>query len=221
MNRQTEMQATMTMKEKTTFYVQSLLAGVLIGCGDIVYVACENKIAGSFLFSLGLISILVKGYPLYTGRIGYVESLKDIYKPIGGMLPMILANFAGIGITCLLANATRLDLSAVDGMVQAKVGQGWTSAAFLSWGCGIMMYLAVNGWRKTQNPVMVIMPIMFFILCGFEHCIANFGYFWMWIGREGFAHVGERIVELPLGFCTNLLVMIAGNALGSLTFSKI
>ncbi len=51
------------MSEKLTFYVQSLLAGVLIGCGDIVYVVCENKIVGSFLFSLGLISILVKGYP--------------------------------------------------------------------------------------------------------------------------------------------------------------
>lgn len=209
------------MNEKSVFYVQSMLAGVLIGCGDIVYVVCENKIAGAFLFSLGLISILVKGYPLYTGRIGYVEIKKDFYKPIGGMLPMIVANFTGIAVTCLLVNATRLDLSAVDGMVQSKVGQSWSSAAFLSWGCGVMMYLAVNGWRKTQNPILVIMPIMFFILCGFEHCIANFGYFWMWIGMENFAHFGERIAELPLGFCTNLLVMIAGNALGSLTFSKI
>lgn len=209
------------MSEKITFYVQSLLAGVLIGCGDIVYVVCENKIVGSFLFSLGLISILIKGYPLYTGRIGYVEGVKDFYKPVGGMLPMVLTNFAGIAITCLLANGTRLDLSSVDAMVQTKISQSWLNAAVLSWGCGVMMYLAVNGWRNTQNPILVIMPIMFFILCGFEHCIANFGYFWMWIGREGFAHIGERIVHLPCGFCTNLLIMIAGNALGSLTFSKI
>ena len=113
------------MSEKITFYVQSLLAGVLIGCGDIVYVVCENKIVGSFLFSLGLISILIKGYPLYTGRIGYVEGVKDFYKPVGGMLPMVLANFAGIAITCLLANGTRLDLSSVDAMVQTKISQSW------------------------------------------------------------------------------------------------
>ncbi len=137
------------------------------------------------------------------------------------MIPMVLTNFAGIAITCLLVNGTRLDLSAVDAMVQTKVSQSWLSSAILSWGCGVMMYLAVNGWRKTQNPLLVIMPIMFFILCGFEHCIANFGYFWMWIGREGFVHISERIVQLPCGFCTNLLIMIAGNALGSLTFSKI
>ena len=43
----------------------------------------------------------------------------------------------------------------------------------------------------------------------------------MWICRDGFAHMAERAVELPAGFCTNLLIMIVGNALGSLTFSKI
>lgn len=189
--------------------------------GDLVYVVNENKIVGSFLFALGLLSILIKGYPLYTGRIGYVEKPSDLWNLKTGMLPIILMNFIGIALVCALANASRLNLSAVDAMVQTKVSQSWFSALFLSWGCGAMMYLAVNGWRKTQNPIAVIMPIMFFILCGFEHCIANFGYFWMWIAGDGFAHIAERMSELPLGFCLNLLIMIVGNALGSLTFSKI
>jgi formate/nitrite transporter FocA (FNT family) len=84
-----------------------------------------------------------------------------------------------------------------------------------------MMYLAVNGWRKTQNPLTVIMPIMFFILCGFEHCIANFGYFWMWLMEDAGGHFAERIAECPMGFSVNLLIMIVGNALGSLSFSKV
>lgn len=208
-------------KETKDFYLQSILAGMLIGMGDLVYVVSESHIVGSFLFSLGLLSILIKGYPLYTGRIGYVESIHDLWKPIGGMLPIIVLNFIGIAFVCALANASRLDLSVVDAMVKTKVEQTWFSALFLSWGCGAMMYLAVNGWRKTQNPIMVILPIMFFILCGFEHCIANYGYFWMWIAGDGFSHIAERIVELPLGFSLNLLIMIVGNALGSLTFSKI
>ena len=208
-------------KETLTFYIQSLLAGVHIGLGDIVHVVTANLVVGSFLFSLGLISILIKGYPLYTGRIGYVESWRDLVKPVGGMLPIIAMNFIGIALICCLINATRLNLSAVDAMVTTKVNQSVWSALILSWGCGVMMYLAVNGWKKTSNPLVVILPIMFFILCGFEHCIANFGYFWMWIARDGFAHMAERVVELPMGFCLNLLVMILGNALGSLTFSKI
>lgn len=208
-------------KETKDFYIQSILAGALIGMGDLVYVVSESHILGSFLFSLGLLSILIKGYPLYTGRIGYVEGVRDLWKPVGGMLPIIIMNFIGIAFVCSLANASRLDLSVVDAMVKTKVEQSWFSALYLSWGCGAMMYLAVNGWRKTSNPITVIMPIMFFILCGFEHCIANYGYFWMWIARDGFAHISERIVELPLGFSLNLLIMIVGNALGSLTFSKI
>lgn len=202
-------------------YLQAMLAGMLIGMGDTVYVVNDNHIVGSFLFSLGLISILLKGYPLYTGRIGYIESVRDLYKPVGGMLPIIIMNFIGIALTCAAVNATRLDLSAVDAMVHTKVSQSWLSALVLSWGCGAMMYLAVNGWRKTSNMLAVILPIMFFILCGFEHCIANFGYFWMWICRDGFVHIADRITELPLGFCSNLLIMIVGNALGSLMFSKL
>ena len=208
-------------KENLTFYIQSMLAGALIGLGDTVYVFNENHIVGSFLFSLGLLSILVKGYPLYTGRIGYVERPSDLWNFPKGMLPIVICNFIGIAIVCSAVNATRLNLTAIDAIVEAKVAQNWLSALVLSWGCGVMMYLAVNGWRKTSNPLLVIMPIMFFILCGFEHCIANYGYFWMWITADGFANVAERIVQLPAGFCTNLLIMIVGNALGSLTFSKI
>ena len=76
-----------------------------------------------------------------------------------------------------------------------------------------MMYFAVNGWKKTGNPIAVIMPIMFFILCGFEHCVADYGYFMMYKFKEAIDydyHTGMFI-----------LTAIVGNALGSLTFSKI
>jgi len=209
------------MAEEYKFYIQALLAGMLIALGDIVYVVNESHILGSFLFSLGLLTILIKGYPLYTGRIGYVEKISDLYNIKTGMLPIIVCNFIGIALVCSAAAGTRLDLSAIDAMVQTKVNQTWFSALFLSWGCGAMMYIAVNGWKKTSNPILVILPIMFFILCGFEHCIANYGYFWIWISQDGFAHIGERVVELPCGFCLNLIIMIVGNALGSLCFSKI
>lgn len=203
------------------FLIKSLLAGAIIGMGDIVYVVNDNKILGSFLFSLGLLTILIKGYPLYTGRIGFIQKPADLWNLRSGMLPIILCNFVGIAAVCTIASTTRLDLSAVDAMVQTKVNQSWISALFLSWCCGAMMYFAVNGWRETQKPIMVILPIMFFIMCGFEHCIANYGYFWMWIAADGLSHLPQRIIELPAGICINLLLMIVGNALGSLTFSKI
>lgn len=194
---------------RLNFYIKSLLAGVLIGLGDIIYVVSENHILGSFLFSLGLLTILIKEYPLYTGRVGYVKSYDDVID----CSSMIVFNFIGIALVCGFANITNLDLSAVNTIVSNKLHQEWYSTLFLSWGCGAMMYFAVNGWKKTGNPIAVIMPIMFFILCGFEHCIADYGYFAMYKFKEA--------IDYDYHAGIFVLTTIVGNALGSLTFSKI
>ncbi len=43
--------------------------------------------------------------------------------------------------------------------------------------CGMLMYIAVEGYKRTTNPLIVVLPVMAFILCGFEHCIADMFYF--------------------------------------------
>ena len=53
------------------------------------------------------------------------------------------------------------------------------------------------------------MPIMFFILCGFEHCVANSGYFAM------------AKVPLSLDLFVRLGLMVLGNAIGALIFTKL
>ena len=195
------------------FLIQAFLSGVLIGLGDIIYVTQTNHILGSFLFSLGLLSILVKGYPLYTGRIGYIANTSDIFQLKGGMLSMLLLNLVGIGSICYFCSFSKLDTSCVIDIVSNKFTQSHISCFFLSYCCGVMMYLAVNGWKNYYNPIYVIIPIMFFILCGFEHCIANFGYLCLYISKYGF--------DIPSGTLINFILMVIGNGIGSLTFSKI
>ena len=41
--------------------------------------------------------------------------------------------------------------------------------------CGMIIQLAVD--IKKEGPIATIMCIMLFILCGFEHCVANIFYF--------------------------------------------
>lgn len=43
--------------------------------------------------------------------------------------------------------------------------------------CGILMYVAVDGFREKGNPLILFFCVTVFILCGFEHCIANMFYF--------------------------------------------
>ena len=42
--------------------IKGIYAGVMIGIGGIVYLSLDNKIAGSFFFSIGLLTICM--YPL-------------------------------------------------------------------------------------------------------------------------------------------------------------
>ena len=41
------------------------------------------------------------------------------------------------------------------------------------------MFIAVDGYKKCQNPILLFICVAVFILCGFEHCIADMFYFSM------------------------------------------
>lgn len=184
------------------FIVKSLLAGVMIGLGCLVNVVCDNKFIGAFLFSLGLLSVILQQHNLYTGKVGYISR-----KTAPTLIPMFLINAVGIGITGWLASLTRLDISKVSAIVETKLADSYGSIFLLSIGCGAMMYLAVDNYKKNSHPLIVIMPIMFFILCGFEHCVANVGYFAM-------AHT-----PITLDLCLRVAVMVVGNGVGSCLLS--
>lgn len=43
--------------------------------------------------------------------------------------------------------------------------------------CGLLMYIAVTGYAKTNSFIFLVAPVAFFILAGFNHCIADQFYF--------------------------------------------
>ncbi len=45
--------------------------------------------------------------------------------------------------------------------------------------CGLLMYIAVDSYKQVQNPVILVAAVAAFILCGFEHCVADMFYFSM------------------------------------------
>ncbi|HIX57432.1 MAG TPA: formate/nitrite transporter family protein [Candidatus Anaerobiospirillum pullistercoris] len=190
----------------STFYqftIKSLLAGILIGLGCVIYVASPIKYVGTFLFSLGLMTILIKGYYLYTGKVGdFVPSatLRLIY--------MFVLNGIACGATTYLFTLTRIDLSAIDHVVEAKLNDTMLSSFILAMGCGAMMHIAYYCFSKGKHPLYVIMPIMFFMLAGFEHCVANCGFFAM--GKVNM--VPEHWLRLAL--------IVIGNGVGSMIFTK-
>ena len=98
-----------------------------------------------------------------------------------------------------------------DGMTifefDVKLSDGYLSIFILAMMCGMIMFIAVNNYKKENSDIgkylAIIMGVMAFILCGFEHCVANMFYF-------SVAGVWNFKVLLEL------LVMILGNSLGSI-----
>jgi formate/nitrite transporter len=194
------------------FVSRSVLAGMLIGLGCVAYVLAlpDNKVLGSFLFSLGLISVILQQLNLFTGKIGYLRfGMADICR----LIWMLIWNFAGICMLGALFCYTRLDMSQAASLMAVKLSDSLLSLFILGIGCGVMMYLAVDNFKRHRHPLYVVLPIMFFILCGFEHCIADMGYFAIAV-CSGFdtwtvADIAVRIT-----------VIVAGNAVGSILVNK-
>ena len=60
------------MREKAASFLYSVLGGVCIGIGGVVFLSCENKVVGAVFFCLGLFAICTFGFNLFTGKVGYV-----------------------------------------------------------------------------------------------------------------------------------------------------
>lgn len=162
--------------------ILSIYSGLCIGLGGTAYLSCDNKVLGSFLFGLGLFIILNFGFNLFTGKVGYFVNNKPSYW---GFLGIVwLGNFIG---TFLFARM--IALSRYGAALQAKAsalslvknGDSIVSLLILGIFCGMLMFIAADGFKSIENQagkvVVVFLPVMVFILSGFEHCIADMFYF--------------------------------------------
>ena len=174
-----------------SFWMDGMLSGLMIGIGGIVSQSCENRYLGAFLFSLGLFCIVQFQYGLYTGKVGYILDRDRAY--LGETLFTLLANAVGAALTAGLVLLTRfaekmpvqgMDLALMEraqNAMQAKLGDSLLSSFILAVFCGILMFTAVEGSRRCAEKknfvggiFVVVMPIMVFILSGFNHCVADF-----------------------------------------------
>ena len=164
-------------------FLSAILAGAVIAFGGTVFLSVENTVVGSLFFTIGLFVVCTRGLHLFTGKVCYVFDNDAAYAKT---LPVIwLGNLAG---TSLIALAEPL-----------------FGAFILAVFCNVMIYIGVEGYRSNPHELGKYLALFFgvcvFILCGFEHCVANMYYFTM-----GGAWSGRAVLYL--------LVMTVGNAAG-------
>ena len=200
----------MNLAKKITRQIfEGILAGLMITIGCCVYLACSasgeivGKIGGAVLFSVGLIAVCYFGFSLYTGKIGFIiaDHSKDAISVLllGLLGNVIAAAVFGIVVGYAIPSLRETALNACN----ARLNQEWWQTLIRGIGCGILMYVAVGLFKEKKTPLGIIFAIPAFILAGFEHSIADMGYF---------AIAGIYSAK-ALGF---IWIVILGNSIGSL-----
>ncbi len=194
-------------------FLSSVLAGLSIGFGGLVFLSLENRVIGAALFTLGLFCVCTFGFHLFTGKVCYVLQNSRSYALT---LPLIwLGNLIGTGLVAGCASLTRsapaLRERALT-LCQVKLDDRLVSLLFLGMLCNIFIYIAVEGYKSNPHQLgkylSLFFGVMVFILAGTEHCVADMFYFWMagaWSGRALLC----------------VLIISLGNAVGGVLFATL
>ena len=160
---------------KTVFGAVS--AGIMIAVGGSVFLSCDNKYVGAVLFSVALLCICYLGYYLFTGKIGYLAndlSKKNILNLAVGLAVNLAVTFL-LGYLISFAFPSLLQKAYI--MCSEKLEQTFLNTFIRAVFCGVLMFTAVEIFREKKTPLGIIFCIPVFILCGFEHSIADMFYF--------------------------------------------
>ena len=186
-------------------YKKSILAGIAISLGCIIYLSVDNKYIGAFLFSLGLITICSRGWALFTGKLCTVTLDSNSLIEI---VVVWLGNLTGALGTVLISSGfikPEMTELIVNNKINTLPIVLFAKAIF----CEFCIYIAVVGYKKIESDLgkylSIILGIMVFILSGFEHCVADMFY------------ILSNTIANPtiIGFMV-LMVVTFGNVFGAL-----
>lgn len=184
------------------FVLKSILGGILISLGGFVYLASGMTIIGAVLFAFGLITVILSGANLFTGKSGFCNSLEDYVR----LIWILLLNVVG----CFMMGyvAKHMDVSTI---IEARLRKGLVDILLLSVCTGMIMTIAVNyGKRKEMLPLLFGVPL--FITCGMPHCIADAFYYSIYYWQT---------YSLSLGLLCVWVVSIIGNFIGCILPTKL
>lgn len=170
----------------------SIVAGMMIAIGGIIFLTLSG-LEGALLFSMGLLTILCLKLELFTGKAGLLATKEITPRKL---LEIWIGNFIGtLGMALMLLLTPRgveLSNKAIE-IVAIRLANGFFVNLIYGIFCGMLMFIAVKTWQFTNgNPFYAMMPVGIFIVCGFNHCVADMFYLHM-----GCLHFSDYWVLIP------------------------
>ena len=218
-----------------SLFVLAVLAGAFIGLGAMFATTAlagaegiipfgASRVLAGFVFSLGLILVVVGGAELFTGNTLMVMAWAARKVSLPDMLRawaiVYAGNFVGAFGTAVLVFLSGQFLggggsvaAVAVALADAKVDLSFDSALFLGVLCNVLVCLAVwlsIGARTTSDKILaVLFPVSAFVAAGFEHSVAN-----MYLIPLGLFIKTWGLATLPAGLSATM------PDLGSLTWAN-
>ena len=183
-------------------FLSAAFAGFAIGMGGVVYLSTGGRTVGAFLFAVGLLTICSCKLNLFTGMVCYLPERGRRTAP--ELITVWLGNFVGAAAAAALISVTRwgkILYERASEIAAVKLGDGFWSLLILGTFCGMLIFIAVDTFRRNEGSffaiavIFVCIPV--FILSGFEHSIANM--FFFVLARAPFWQLLGAVLIVTLG----------------------
>lgn len=241
----------------TSSAIRLLLLGILSGM-FLGFAAAASTLASSFfqnaalaktvsalIFPFGLIMIILTGSELFTGNcllfIPLLDKKVKLFALIRNLLIVYIGNLIGSVFLAVLINysgymtiGSGQVLSSVLKTASSKCSLSFITALISGFLCNILVCTAVMMSISTNDCVCIVItayiPVFIFVICGFEHSIANMYYVPSAIiaitnptNSELLRNINLDTSHLNIAsfLLRNLLPVSLGNILGGLFVSSI
>ena len=225
-----------TRRSASSLLLLSVLAGAIIALAGAatntaVYGMADTwtiRTVCALLFPFGLAMVVLTGAELFTGNCLITISRLDRRCTFAGMLRNWVLVFAGNAVGAVLVSFACARFGQMDyssgllGAYTIKVAAGKCALSFpnafvLGILCNFLVCLgvimALSGRDNASRILGAYLPVCFFVLCGFEHSIANLYYIpagLLAAQNPAYAALAQETLQVDLA------VLTLGNALRSL-----
>lgn len=227
-------------------FLLAILAGAFIACGGIaattvavsVAEASVGKFLGACVFPGGLTMVLLAGSELFTGNCLLTIPLLQKEITVGGMIKnwvvVYIGNFVGaiiVAAICVYSHQIGLFgnglavsvISTAAGKTALSFGDAFLKGIACNFLVCIAVWISFAGKQVASKIAGLFFPIMMFVLCGFEHSVANMYYIAAGLFAKGNTVYADAATEAGVDFSgltwgaffgKNLLPVTLGNIVG-------
>ncbi|MCL1798920.1 MAG: formate/nitrite transporter family protein [Eggerthellaceae bacterium] len=198
------------------------------------------RLVTALVFPVGICMVIILGTELFTGNVLMVTAVIEKKISWAGLARnwalVYVGNFLGaVTIAALMAFFGQMDIGAkalavyTAKVAAAKSSLPWANAFVLGIFCNTLVCLAIYMGSSAQDTAGKILglylPIMAFVVSGFEHCVANMYYIPAGILANlnpaytpliAEAGVDAAVLDFATFFTANLVPVTLGNIVGGL-----